>query len=75
MTTNERAERIFRNATTTCDPGMALDDLLDVLVEANLQEDDTDDGSEEGSDEYYARKSEAETVLFLLATMRRQEKR
>jgi len=48
---------------SNCDPARQLRKILDLLVQANLHELDEDD-----SDEAYARKTDAETWLFALAT-------
>lgn len=57
------AKSILLDLDLNCDAGRSLRKVIEALADANLQEADEDD-----SDAAYARRSEAETLLFQLAS-------
>ena len=64
--TDKEQHRILSDGESTCDPGLSLGRVLDLLVDANMQEDDED----EFDDARYEAKASAEAALFQLATER-----
>lgn len=63
MTPNERAMWILSERNSRCEAGASLRSVLDLLVDANLQEADTEDTEEE-----HQRVSDANLTLFLIAS-------
>jgi len=61
---DDEVRAIVREADSNCDAGRALRTVLQLLVDANLQNADENDDTEEQRDA----KSQAEASLFALAT-------